>query len=132
MRVFKQIPGLALLRKRPQNQIPFSLAVGQVIKSSDATTREVKVIKMELDDYLKMYFNKSFVFETVDKNSSSKKGDIVLVRKLDKPLTQKKFFSIEKVLFQIDNIIDPITGKKISHDQDEIKKHLEQLSQLYN
>lgn len=129
MRVFKKIPGLSILRKRPQNQIPFALAVGHVIKAPDANTREVKVIKMVLDDYLKMYFNKSYVFETVDEKNLSKKGDIVLVRKLEKQLSQKKFFSIEKILFQIDNITDPITGKKINHDQEEIKKYLDQIIQ---
>ena len=130
MRVYKKIPGLQVLFKRP-NVIQFPLAVGQVTKAPDATTREIKVIKMEMDSYLKMYFNKSHEFQAVDFNSATKKGDIVLVRKLDKPLTQKINFSIEKILFQIDNIVDPITGKKISHDQEEVNKHLEEIAKSF-
>ncbi|CAF0872051.1 unnamed protein product [Brachionus calyciflorus] len=110
MRVFKQIPGLHILRKRTNNfQLP--LAVGQVTSAPDATTREVK---------------------TADFNGSSKKGDIVLVRKMDKPLTQKKLYSIEKILFQIDNLVDPITGKKVNHDEEEIKKHLDQIAKSFS
>lgn len=127
MRVFKNIPGLKILYRRP-NVPSFQLAVGQVFQVPDATTREIKVIKMELDSYLKMYFNKSQYFQAVDYNGQTKKGDIVLLRKLDKPLTQKKCFAIEKVLFQIDNIVDPITGKNISHDQEIVNKHLEEFA----
>lgn len=131
MRVFKHMKGVQILKKRPPNVIPFPIAVGQVTSAPDATTREVKVIKMEMNDYLKMYFNKSYIFNTVDFNSTSKKGDIVLVRKLENPPTQTKLFGIEQILFQIDNIIDPLTGKKITFDEEEIKKHLENISKSF-
>lgn len=97
----------------------------------DATTREVKVIKMEMNDYLKMYFNKSYVFNSVDYNSTSKKGDIVLLRRLENPPSQTKLFGVERILFQIDNIVDPITGKSVNHDTEEIKKHLENIAKSF-
>lgn len=117
-----------VVRTRQANTIPYELAVGQVTKVVDAATRQVKVIQMELNDYLKMYFNKSHTFNSTDNEKSTKKGDIVLLRRLDTlTKTDASAFKIEKVLFKIDNLVDPITGKSVDHDHVEIKKHLDSL-----
>jgi hypothetical protein len=81
---------------------------------------------MKLNEYLKMYFNKSYEFQAED-NKGCIKGDIVLVTKLAQLKTQRTRFNIEKVIFKIDNIIDPITKKSVNHDSDIIKKHLESI-----
>jgi hypothetical protein len=115
------------------NLIPFPIAVGQVTNEIDMSSREVKVLKMEMNDYLKMYFNKSYLFNSVDMNSvKSKKGDIVLIRKLEQPESQDKMYKIEKILFKLDDLRDPITGKKVNHDMDILQEHMETLANSYS
>jgi small subunit ribosomal protein S17 len=118
MRLMK---GIQIVKRKQLNLMPFQLAVGQVTQLIDTNTREVKVIKMELDEYLKMYFNKYFTLKSIDTNSNSKKGDIVLVRKLERPPAKDKEFGVETVLFRVDEIVDPITGKKVSHDEEALQ-----------
>lgn len=82
---------------------------------------------MKYDDYLKMYFNKSYEFKITDALNESKKGDIVLAKRLDNPPNQSTLYGIEKILFKIDNIVDPITNKNISRESEIINEHLKKL-----
>jgi ribosomal protein S17 len=109
------------------NLFPYQMAIGQVTARKDATTRQVKVIDMELNEYLKMYFNKSYELDTYDANDATRKGDIVLINRSLKPVSTSKPYIIEKVLFKVDDIIDPVTGRKFSHDDELVKKHFEKL-----
>jgi hypothetical protein len=89
-------------------------------------------LDMKYDDYLKMYFNKSYEFNIVDALGESKKGDIVLAKKLENPPTQSTVYGIEKILFKIDNIVDPITNKNISKEAELINEHLKKLQKIKN
>ena len=84
-------------------------------------------IDMKLDNYLKMYFNQSYLFLSFDQKGESKKGDIVLLSHLKKPSTQSILFGIEKILFQLDNIVDPITNKNVSRETQIINEHLKKI-----
>ena len=133
MRFPKNLRGIQYVRRMETNLIPFPIAVGQVTNEIDMSSREVKVLKMEMNDYLKMYFNKSYLFNSVDMNSvKSKKGDIVLIRKLEQPESQDKMYKIEKILFKLDDLRDPITGKKVNHDMDILQEHMETLANSYS
>jgi len=125
----KNVKGIDVLTKQSRKVLPFQVAVGQVTESVDSNTRQVKVLKMEMNDYLKMYFNKSFMTLTLDENGESKKGDIVLIRKLVKPPTQTKLFGIHKILFDVDNLVDPITGQRVSEESEILAKYLESISE---
>lgn len=128
MRFVKGLRGVQLVTKQAQNALPFQLAVGQVHEVSGASTRKVKVLKMEMNDYLKMYFNKSYLLNTIDDKNISKKGDIVLLKQLKNPESQTEMFAIENILFKIDDIVDPITGKRATENSEILAKHLENLS----
>lgn len=111
---------------------PYKVAVGQVVRKVDESTREIKVLQMELDSYLKMYFNKSYVFQSVDASGSSSKGDIVLVKHLKNPPSQDKLYGVEKILFKIDDIVDPVTGKRALDDQKALRDHLQTFESSQN
>ena len=89
-------------------------------------------LDMKYDDYLKMYFNKSYEFRVVDKLDESKKGDIVLAKKLDVPVNQATLYGIAKILFKIDKIQDPIINKNISKEAELINEHLKNLQKNKN
>ena len=127
-KLVNSLKGIEILRRSNKNVIPFSLAVAQIIGSPDTNTREVKVIKMEQNEYLKMYFNKSFKFLTEDEGNKTKVGDIVLIKKLANPQSQEKLYGVEKILFQVDNIVDPMTGHSNQYDSDILAKHMKQIS----
>lgn len=127
-KLVKSMKGIEILRRSNKNVIPYSLAVAQIISSPDTNTREVKVIKMEQNEYLKMYFNKSFKFLTEDEANKTKVGDIVLIKKLANPQSQDKLYGVEKVLFQVDNIVDPMTGRSNQYESDILAEHMKQLA----
>lgn len=127
-KLVKSLKGIEILRRSNKNVIPYSLAVAQIIGSPDTNTREVKVIKMEQNEYLKMYFNKSFKFLTEDEGKNTKVGDIVLIKKLTNPQSQDKLYGVEKVLFQVDNIVDPMTGRSNQYESDILTEHMKQLA----
>ncbi len=129
-KLVRNIRGVQILRRGKQDSLPYTVAVGQVVNSPDKTTREVKVLKMEQNEYLKMYFNKSFKFMTVDPKEESCVGDIVLIKKLANPPTQEKLFGIEKILFQVNNIIDPMTGHSNNYESEILKEHMEKMIKL--
>ncbi len=124
-KLVRNLKGVQILRRAKQEALPYTVAVGQIVNSPDKTTREVKVLKMQQNEYLKMYFNKSFKFMTVDDKDESRVGDIVLIKKLTNPPTQEKLFGIEKILFQVNNIVDPITGRSNNYESDILKEHME-------
>ena len=127
MKILRDFRGIRVLAQKTQELLPYTLAVGQVTAAPDATTREVKVLKMEMNDYLKMYFNRSYQFTSVDEKSQSQLGDIVLIKKLLDPPTKTKLFGVDKILFSTRNIVDPITGRPNSYETSVIKEHLEKL-----
>ena len=106
---------------------PFSVAVAQIVEKVNDTTRQVKIVRMELDWYLKMYFNKSYVMNALDERNATIKGDIVLIKQLDKPVNQTTQYNIEQVIYKLNDIVDPITGKSRHHDSDILAKFLEEL-----
>lgn len=118
--------------KKPRRIAPFPIAVGQITQVLNQNTRNIKLSEMEFDSYLKMYFDKTREFPILDVNGVSRKGDIVLIRKLKEPPTQNIYFGLEKIIIQIDNIVDPITGRKGTHDEDVLKEHLEQYIKSLN
>lgn len=120
----RNLKGLRILTRTNRNVLPYTIAVGQVTAIPDKTTREVKALKMEQNQYLNMYFNKSFKFMSVDESSETKIGDVVLVRKLTNPPTMEKLFGIEKILFKVDNITDPITGLSNHYESEILAKHM--------
>ena len=132
MRFVKGFRGIQLLTRKPRKVLPFQMAVGQVQESKSDTIREVKVLQMEMNNYLKMYFNKSYLFDTNDESSSSKKGDIVLVKKIKNPVSQTMLYEIEKVLFKIDDIVDPVTGKRATETSEILTKHLQEFKKSVN
>ena len=132
MRLANKFRGVQIIAQKTKDIIPYTVAVGQVVDSPDKTTREIKVMKMEQNEYLKMYFNKSYKLLSVDEKLNSKVGDIVLIRKLNNPASQQRMFNIEKVLFKIDNIIDPITGRSADYESKILEKHIESLTKSSN
>jgi hypothetical protein len=132
MRFVKGFSGIQLLTRKPRKVLPFQMAVGQVQESKSDTIREVKVLQMEMNNYLKMYFNKSYMFDTIDERSGSKKGDIVLVKKIKNPVSQTMLYEVEKVLFKIDDIVDPVTGKRATETSDILAKHLKEFKKTVN
>lgn len=123
-KVARNLKGLRVLTRTNRNVLPYSIAVGQVTAIPEKTTREVKALKMEQNQYLNMYFNKSFKFLSVDETSETKIGDVVLVKKLTNPPTMEKLFGIEKILFKVDNITDPMTGLSNHYESEILAKHM--------
>jgi ribosomal protein S17 len=98
-----------------------------VIKTETDACKIVKVLQMKQNQYLHMFFNKAYTFRTYDPKNETKIGDIIIVRRLPKTPTINIYYGIEKIVYKVDNIIDPITGRSNDHDMNELGKYLKQI-----
>lgn len=59
------------------------------------------------------YFKKDTFFFAHDPQKICKTGDVVLIRELPERMTRLITHSVEKVVYPLGDITDPITGKKV-------------------
>ena len=133
MRFFaNNIKGIRFVNEtKKQLKLPYALSIGQVVSCPDVSTREVKIISMEKDSYLNMFFNKSYKVSAHDEKKESIAGDLVLVRKPQGKVYAESKFVIDKIVFQTKHIVDPITGRLSSYEPDILQAHLEELQKKH-
>lgn len=94
--------------------IPLLLA--KCVPCVKTNVSKFKVRRLELDNYLHMYFP---VFEDVyahDPHKICKTGDTVLLKKLPERMTPLVTHFVEKVIYPLGDITDPVTGKKTTYN----------------
>uniref|UniRef100_A0A915I3H4 Mitochondrial ribosomal protein S17 n=1 Tax=Romanomermis culicivorax TaxID=13658 RepID=A0A915I3H4_ROMCU len=97
------------------------LLLGRVVRTTTVGVKQlpcssVRVPLNEYSEYIKKYFVYSKDFWAYDKARRVKLGDIVLIRRMDHPLTVKVSHEIEKICFEYGKIVDPLTNKRIIDD----------------
>lgn len=108
--------GIRILKRTLRNVLNDPLLIGQVIKvDANSEFKKVKIIKMALDSYLNMFFNKSIQMECYDPKNMGKRGDIVLLKRFDniKKATLVRY-EINEILHPVGSTVDPITGEKMN------------------
>ncbi|XP_071824069.1 small ribosomal subunit protein uS17m-like [Apostichopus japonicus] len=105
------------------------ILLGQVVQSKLRDAAKVQITRLVLDEYVMQYFpNKSKVF-AFDPKKVTKVGDIVLVKELEAKRTAFITHKIEKIIYSVGNVRDPITGRRCDSksywDEDERKKLFE-------
>ncbi|XP_063700936.1 small ribosomal subunit protein uS17m [Culicoides brevitarsis] len=90
-----------------------TMLLGKVWPCVKKNAAKIKVKKMVLDQNLNMYFNEHQYIFAHDPQKICKTGDIVLIKELPKKLTTLITHSVEKIVFPLGDITDPITGKKV-------------------
>lgn len=79
------------------------------------------------DENLRMFFGRRIKHWAIDSDSSTKLGDIVLIRKRPEEQLPTSIveYAIEKIVFQHGNLIDPVTKRRIYRDKYEMETSLE-------
>lgn len=112
-----------------------TILLGQCLPCIKANASKFKVRKMVLDQNLNMvieeirkmlltrsglthnfsfqYFKKDEFIFAHDPGKLCKTGDIVLIRALPQKMTKLITHSVERIVHQMGDIVDPITGKKV-------------------
>ncbi|KAK4298642.1 hypothetical protein Pmani_029033 [Petrolisthes manimaculis] len=105
-----------------------ALFVGKCIAHELKGAAKVEVKLLELDENLHMYFPSFQHYFADDPKEECKTGDIVLIRELPKKKTVLITHSVEKMLYKLGDVTDPITGKNVimSKYRDQIKERNEQ------
>ena len=70
------------------------------------------VVTMMLFSNLFQYFNKTHELWASEPSGKCKDGDIVLVRTLDEPQSDKVKHYVKELVFDIGNVKDPLTGRR--------------------
>lgn len=108
------------------------LLMGQCIPCIKHNASKIRIRRMELDKnlnmvsccfhgwlqflivlYLLQYFKKDTFFFAHDPQKICKTGDVVLIRELPERMTRLITHSVEKVVYPLGDITDPLTGKKV-------------------
>nr|CAG4643578.1 EOG090X0GMQ [Ilyocryptus agilis] len=72
-----------------------------------------KIKHVEFDARLNMHFAKHETVYAHDPDAKCKPGDIVLIHKLPRKLTKFVTHEVDKVVYPLGDVTDPITGKKV-------------------
>lgn len=106
-----------------------ALLLGRCITATREEGAEIVVTMSELDSNLRMFFPEKYTFFAYDPKTTCKAGDIVLIKKLNDPLTRKITHEIVKVVYPIGNVTDPISGKKVVVSQ--YREHMEETDLMF-
>ncbi|XP_073844983.1 mitochondrial ribosomal protein S17 [Musca autumnalis] len=89
------------------------LLLGQCMPCVKQNASKIRIRRMELDKNLNMYFKKDEFLFAHDPEKVCKTGDVVLIRELPERLTRLITHKVEKVVYPLGDITDPITGKSV-------------------
>jgi hypothetical protein len=107
--------GIKILTRKLKGVLTDPMLLGQVVKTSNnEPLKTVKVLKMQLNKSLKMYFNKSYEIKCTDGENLSKQGDIVLIKLIEPQVRPFENYKIQEVVFKVGDTIDPITKEKMN------------------
>lgn len=106
------------------------MLLGRCIEATREEGVQVVVTMRELDRNLRMYFPERYTFFAYDATEHCKPGDIVLIKKLDEPLTRKITHEIMNIIHPIGDITDPISGKKVMAGQ--YREHMEERDLMFS
>lgn len=101
------------------------LVLGQVVEFPSEKEAKVRVIKNAFDTWLQMYFKKRQDYHAAIEGHQCKIGDMVLIRQLPSRLTVDITHAVEKVVYRLGEVIDPLTDKPVSAVR--YKEHLEEI-----
>ncbi|XP_014667378.1 PREDICTED: 28S ribosomal protein S17, mitochondrial-like [Priapulus caudatus] len=104
------------------------LVLGQVVEFPKENEAKVRVIKNAFDRNLHMYFKKRKDYHAALnlQDHTIKIGDVVLIRQLSERITLDVTHIVEKVVYPLGAVTDPITGKPVAAGR--FKEHQEEIS----
>ncbi|KAH8389720.1 28S ribosomal protein S17, mitochondrial [Drosophila serrata] len=89
------------------------LLMGQCMPCIKQNASKIRIRRMEMDKNLNMYFKKDEFYFAHDPQKVCKTGDVVLIRELPERLSRLITHAVEKVVYPLGDITDPLTGKKV-------------------
>ncbi|KAK3908663.1 28S ribosomal protein S17, mitochondrial [Frankliniella fusca] len=91
-----------------------NILLGKCVPSVKANASKFKVKRLVLDTYLNMYFNEYEYIFAHDPQKICKNGDTVLLKKLPEKLTTLITHKVDRIIYPLGDITDPVTGKKVT------------------
>ncbi|XP_023218418.1 28S ribosomal protein S17, mitochondrial-like [Centruroides sculpturatus] len=64
------------------------------------------------DDFLHAYFTHTTEYEVYDPEGKCKRGDIVLIKEMNEPLSIRIKHQVDKIIYEAGNVIDPLSGRR--------------------
>ena len=89
------------------------ILLGQVIPSTLSQAVKVQVPYFVFDDVLKAYFKKGEDFVAHDAQNLCKTGDLVIIKKLEKPEKKEITHTVTERIFRLGDVQDPISGEMV-------------------
>ncbi|XP_067630483.1 small ribosomal subunit protein uS17m [Eurosta solidaginis] len=90
-----------------------AILLGQCMPCIKKNATKIGIRRMDFDKNLNMYFDKYEFLFAHDPEKVCKTGDIVLISELPQRLTRLITHKVEKVVYPLGDITDPLTGKKV-------------------
>ena len=89
------------------------ILLGQVIPSTLSQAIKVQVPYFVFDEVLKAYFKKAQDFIAHDVQNLCKTGDLVIIKKLEKPEKKEITHTVTERIFRLGDVQDPISGEMV-------------------
>ena len=89
------------------------ILLGQVIPSTLTQAIKVQVPYFVFDGVLKAYFKKAEDFIAHDVENLCKTGDLVIIKKLEKPEKKEITHTVTERIFRLGDVQDPISGEMV-------------------
>ncbi|XP_054714368.1 28S ribosomal protein S17, mitochondrial-like [Uloborus diversus] len=106
-----------------------AILFGKIITSDLTHAVKVGVPKYVMDERLNMYFKEQTQYYAYDKTKECKEGDYVIIKEYPESPEKKVTHTVEKVVYKLGHLIDPVTGKRTSGT--EYIEDIQRLSELF-
>ncbi|XP_017469426.1 PREDICTED: 28S ribosomal protein S17, mitochondrial [Rhagoletis zephyria] len=106
-----------------------AILLGQCMPCIKKNASKIRIRRMEFDKNLNMYFKKDEFFFAHDPEKVCKTGDVVLISELPQRLTRLISHKVEKVVYPLGDITDPLSGKKVVVGK--YRDEIEEANRLY-
>lgn len=111
-------------KKQPEQAITTketTLLMGRVSDDRYKSVVKIGVPKHRLNEYFLMYIREQDSVYALDENNIAKPGDWVLIRKKTDIPDKKVTHIVDKVIYKMGNLVDPLTNKRslgLYYDED--------------
>lgn len=83
-----------------------------IAKSLGTSVLELSCQKFIKPIFCFQYFNNQYHYWATEPNMNCKDGDIVLIKPMAEPQSDRVKHYVKEVVFKVGNVVDPITGRR--------------------
>ncbi|XP_072024668.1 small ribosomal subunit protein uS17m-like [Amphiura filiformis] len=90
--------------------------LAKVMSTSLSKVAKCEVNRLKLDKYVMKYYGRRRTVLARDEERLAKEGDVVLLKEMPEKVSKRVSHKVDRVIYSLGNVTDPITGLKCDKD----------------